>query len=50
MAATRSDASGKSADMYSVLLPTFNEHDNLPIITWLLVKTFTEQCVQPLRA
>ncbi|KAJ2462752.1 dolichol-P-mannose synthesis [Coemansia sp. RSA 2322] len=27
---------------YSVLLPTYNERDNLPIITWLLVKTFQE--------
>ncbi|GIZ37439.1 hypothetical protein CKM354_000088500 [Cercospora kikuchii] len=28
---------------YSVLLPTFNERKNLPIIIWLLNKTFTEQ-------
>ncbi|EMD89494.1 glycosyltransferase family 2 protein [Bipolaris maydis ATCC 48331] len=27
---------------YSVLLPTYNERRNLPIITWLLNKTFTE--------
>ncbi|KAJ2801610.1 dolichol-P-mannose synthesis, partial [Coemansia furcata] len=27
---------------YSVLLPTYNERDNLPIITWLLTKTFKE--------
>jgi len=27
---------------YSVLLPTYNERENLPIITWLLVKYFTE--------
>ena len=27
---------------YSVLLPTYNERENLPIITWLLVKTFEE--------
>ncbi|KAJ2767095.1 dolichol-P-mannose synthesis [Coemansia nantahalensis] len=27
---------------YSVLLPTYNERDNLPIITWLLAKTFKE--------
>jgi len=26
----------------SVLLPTYNERDNLPIIVWLLVKYFTE--------
>nr|SVE91329.1 EOG090X0B9X [Daphnia sinensis] len=29
-------------DKYSVLLPTYNEKDNLPIIIWLLVKAFTE--------
>ena len=29
-------------DKYSVLLPTYNERDNLPIIVWLLVKYFTE--------
>ncbi|KAF1947603.1 nucleotide-diphospho-sugar transferase [Clathrospora elynae] len=29
-------------DKYSVLLPTYNERRNLPIITWLLNKTFTE--------
>jgi len=28
---------------YSVLLPTYNEKDNLPIIIWLLVKYFTEE-------
>ncbi|KAF2085028.1 glycosyltransferase family 2 protein [Saccharata proteae CBS 121410] len=27
---------------YSILLPTYNERRNLPIITWLLNKTFTE--------
>ncbi|OJD40028.1 dolichol-phosphate mannosyltransferase [Diplodia corticola] len=27
---------------YSVLLPTYNERRNLPIIIWLLAKTFTE--------
>ncbi len=35
--------SGK--DTYSVILPTFNERQNLPIITWLLNRTFSEQCV-----
>ena len=29
-------------DKYSVLLPTYNERDNLPIIVWLLVKYFSE--------
>jgi dolichol-phosphate mannosyltransferase len=32
----------KSGHKYSVLLPTYNERENLPIITWLLVKTFEE--------
>jgi len=27
---------------YSVILPTYNERKNLPIIIWLLAKTFTE--------
>jgi dolichol-phosphate mannosyltransferase len=27
---------------YSVILPTYNERRNLPIITWLLNRTFTE--------
>lgn len=27
---------------YSVLLPTYNEKDNLPLIVWLLIKAFTE--------
>lgn len=29
---------------YSVILPTYNERRNLPIITWLIQKTFTEKC------
>ncbi|EMR61601.1 putative mannose phospho-dolichol synthase protein [Eutypa lata UCREL1] len=31
-----------SKDKYSVILPTYNERRNLPIITWLLNRTFTE--------
>ncbi|KAJ3163272.1 dolichol-P-mannose synthesis [Geranomyces variabilis] len=31
-----------SHSKYSVLLPTYNERQNLPIIIWLLVKAFTE--------
>jgi dolichol-phosphate mannosyltransferase len=27
---------------YSILLPTYNERENLPIIVWLLVKYLTE--------
>ncbi|CAL1607167.1 unnamed protein product [Knipowitschia caucasica] len=29
-------------DKYSVLLPTYNERENLPLIVWLLVKSFEE--------
>jgi hypothetical protein len=29
-------------DKYSILLPTYNERRNLPIITWLLNRTFSE--------
>jgi hypothetical protein len=32
---------------YSVLLPTYNERRNLPIIVWLLQRMFTEQLVAP---
>jgi dolichol-phosphate mannosyltransferase len=32
---------------YSVILPTYNERSNLPVIIWLLVKTFKEQYVFP---
>lgn len=30
-------------DKYSVLLPTYNERENLPLIVWLLVKYFGER-------
>jgi hypothetical protein len=32
---------------YSVILPTYKERKNLPIIVWLLAKVFTEKCVWP---
>ncbi|XP_033113544.1 dolichol-phosphate mannosyltransferase subunit 1-like [Anneissia japonica] len=32
----------RTKDKYSVLLPTYNERENLPLIIWLLVKSFTE--------
>ncbi|XP_041060452.1 dolichol-phosphate mannosyltransferase subunit 1 [Carcharodon carcharias] len=40
-------ASGEGAerrrgDRYSVLLPTYNERENLPLIVWLLVRYFDE--------
>ncbi|XP_064640127.1 dolichol-phosphate mannosyltransferase subunit 1 [Lineus longissimus] len=31
-----------SKEKYSVLLPTYNERENLPLIIWLLVKYFNE--------
>uniref|UniRef100_A0A8C6TAY8 Dolichol-phosphate mannosyltransferase subunit 1 n=1 Tax=Neogobius melanostomus TaxID=47308 RepID=A0A8C6TAY8_9GOBI len=34
--------SGRSENKYSVLLPTYNERENLPLIIWLLVKYFGE--------
>lgn len=40
--------STQKKDSYSVILPTFNERQNLPIITWLLNRTFTEQYIPPL--
>lgn len=33
-----------SKPKYSVLLPTYNERENLPLIVWLLEKTFREKC------
>jgi len=30
-------------EKYTVILPTYNERRNLPIIIWLLNKTFTEK-------
>lgn len=32
-----------SENKYSVILPTYNERRNLPIVTWLLNRTFTEK-------
>ena len=34
----------ETEDKYSVLLPTYEEKDNLPLIVWLLVKYFGERC------
>jgi dolichol-phosphate mannosyltransferase len=30
---------------YSVILPTYKERKNLPLIIWLLAKVFKEKCV-----
>lgn len=35
-----------SNDKYTVLLPTYQERDNLPLIVWLLVKYLGEWSVQ----
>lgn len=35
----------KKSYKYSVILPTYNERHNLPIIIWLLNKTFTENAL-----
>ena len=32
-----------TTDKYSVIIPTYNERKNLPVITWLLERTFTQQ-------
>jgi len=32
-----------SGDKYSVLLPTYNEKDNLPLIMWLLMQTAADK-------
>jgi hypothetical protein len=34
-----------SSHKYSVILPTYNERKNLPVIVWLLAQTFTSQLV-----
>nr|CAG4648818.1 EOG090X0B9X [Polyphemus pediculus] len=31
-----------SENKYTILLPTYNEKENLPIIVWLIVRSFTE--------
>ena len=33
----------QAAPKYSVLLPTYNERDNIALIVWLLVETFEKQ-------
>ena len=43
--ATKDTGNYANKHKYSVLLPTYNERRNLPIIVWLLAKMFTEQYV-----
>ncbi|XP_041975091.1 dolichol-phosphate mannosyltransferase subunit 1 [Aricia agestis] len=38
MEATNSDSEISKMDKYSILLPTYNERENLPIIIWLIMK------------
>lgn len=33
----------KDSDKYSILLPTYNERENLPIIVWLIIKYMSER-------
>lgn len=33
----------KNKNKYSVILPTFNERQNLPVVAWLLNRTFTQE-------
>lgn len=32
-----------ASNKYSILLPTYNEKENLPLIVWLLVKHFADR-------
>lgn len=36
-------SSASASPKYSVLLPTYNERENIGLIVWLLVQTFEEQ-------
>ncbi|XP_031412466.1 dolichol-phosphate mannosyltransferase subunit 1-like [Meleagris gallopavo] len=38
----RCDMAARSGNKFSVLLPTYNERENLPLVVWLLVRTFRE--------
>jgi dolichol-phosphate mannosyltransferase len=40
---------GATKNKYSVILPTYNERKNLPIIVWLIQKTFNEKYDEPNR-
>ena len=37
-------SSGSSDEKLSVIVPTYNERENLPILVWLLVRTMEERC------
>jgi hypothetical protein len=36
---------GSRTKKYSVILPTYNERQNIALIVWLLIKTFKERSV-----
>lgn len=38
MSSSAGDSEITKSDKYSILLPTYNERENLPIIIWLIVK------------
>lgn len=40
-----SHSNNMTQNKYTVILPTYNERENLPIITWLLAKTFKEHAI-----
>lgn len=35
---TMADSEITKSDKYTILLPTYNERENLPIIIWLIIK------------
>lgn len=43
MVQTRSAAKAARPSKYSVLLPTYNEAENIALIVWLLHDTFDKQ-------
>jgi hypothetical protein len=42
-APSRTNSSLKTNVKYSVLMPTYNERENLPLITYLLMKCATDK-------
>ena len=40
----RDEESAREGDnKYSILLPTYEERENLPLVVWLIVKSFEER-------
>ncbi|KAK8869833.1 hypothetical protein IAR55_000401 [Kwoniella newhampshirensis] len=46
MPSVAASAAASGSDKYSVILPTYNERKNLPVIVWLLAKTFETKGIQ----